>query len=605
MPAPADKLRVVHFGVFEVDLQEAELRKSGIRIKLQEQPFQILTMFLERPGQTVTREELRQKLWPADTFVDFDHGLNAAIRRLREALDDSADTPRFIETVARRGYRFIAPVDGRAPAPDMRDRLKHSVRWQQWAAIGATIAIALAAVGTRYLRPSKPARIGSVAVLPFTNEGGDPQQQYFADGMTEELITELSQVSSLKVISRTSVMRYKGTSKALPEIAKDLGVDGIIEGSVLRSGDRVRITAQLIHAPSDTHLWAKRYEGDLRDVLTLQSDVALAIVGEVKSKVTSQEQTRLAAARTVNPEAYELYLKGRYEWNKRTEEGLKKSLEYFQQAISLDPNYALAYSGVADSYSTLANNSLAPGIVVYPKAKAAALKALELDATSAEAHSSLAFVVFEYDRNPEAALKEFQVAIKLNPNSATAHHWYAYRLAEMGRSEEAFREIEQARRLDPLSIRINANVALILYFGRQYDRAIIAARKALELEPNDSATLERLGDIYLQKGMPAEALAEFRRVSKDDYPEAYAAAGNRKEAFRILRRLKEQPRSDPYGMARAYTGLGQKDEAMLCLQKGVNTYAGGMDRLKVEPAFDPLRSDSRFQELLRRMNFLQ
>jgi len=451
-----------------------------------------------------------------------------------------------------------------------------------------------------------------LAVLPLANLSPDSQQDYFTDGMTEELIAELSQISALKVISRTSVMRYKGSSKPLPQIARELSVDGIIEGSVLRSGERVRITAQLIYAPSDTHLWAKSYEKDLRDVLTLQSQVAQAITSEIKTKVTSQEQTRLASAGPVNPEAYELYLKGRYEWNKRGE-GLKRGLEYFQQAITVDPTYALAYSGVADSYSTLANNSLLSGTEAYPKAKAAALKALELDATSAEARTSLAQVLFEYDRDHEAALNELLTAIKLNQNYATARHFYAVRLAEVGRSEEAVREIERARRLDPLSVRINANVALVSYFGRQYDQAIVEARKALQLEPNDGGIHERLGDIYLQKGMLREALAEFRVISTSDAPDpglisAYAATGDRKEALRLLGRLKQESKREyvsPYYLARACTALGEKEEALGWLQKGVDTYAGGMDRLKVEPAFDPLRSDPHFQELLRRMNFQQ
>jgi tetratricopeptide (TPR) repeat protein len=328
-------------------------------------------------------------------------------------------------------------------------------------------------------------------------------------------------------------------------------------------------------------------------------------------------QARLASARPVNPEAYELYLKGRYEWNNRTEEGLKKGLEYFQQAINLDPTYALAYSGLADSYSVLGNNGSLPGAEVYPKAKAAALRALELDKNLAEAHASLGLVLFEYKWDQEAALKEYETAIELNPNYATAHHWYAVSLALMGRSEEAIREIEQAQRLDPLSVRISANVALILYEGRQYDQAIIKARKALELEPNDGATHSRLGDIYLQKGMPKEALAEFQYnlspkeraepPADPDLIRAYAAAGNRREAQRLLVRLKQQSKREyisPWCIARAYVALGENEEALVWLQKGFEDYAGGMERLRVEPDFDPLRSDPRFRELLRRMNFL-
>jgi len=450
-------------------------------------------------------------------------------------------------------------------------------------------------------------RIQSLAVLPLANLSADPQQEYFTDGMTEVLISELSQVSALKVISRTSVMRYKGTSEPLPQIARELSVDGIIEGSVLRSGDRVRITAQLIHAPSDTHLWAKSYERDLRDVLTLQSEVAQAIASEIKIKVTPQEQVRLAGAYPVNPEAYELYLKGRYEWNKRTEAGLRKALEYFQQAIDVDPTYALAYAGLADSYDVLGENGFLPGRDVYPKAKAAALRAVELEEASAEAHTSLAQVLFDYDRNPPAALKEFETAIRLNPNYATAHHWYAMRLAMTGRSEEAFREIQQARHLDPLSGIINVNVAAVLYFARRYDQALVEARKAVDLDPKWTGYIAR---IYIQKGMFKEAIAELQQEKnvrrRTDLLRAYAAEGNRKEALREFAELRQQSRKEyvsPLAMASACASLGYREEALSWLQKGFDEYAGGMDRLKVDPDLDPLRSDPRFQELLRRMNF--
>ncbi|HXY49766.1 MAG TPA: protein kinase [Terriglobales bacterium] len=463
----------------------------------------------------------------------------------------------------------------------------------------------------RLFRRSSAPHIQSLAVLPLANLSADPQQEYFTDGMTEALIAELSQIGSLKVISRTSVMRFKDTSKPLPQIARELDVDGIVEGSVLRSGDRVRVTAQLIHALSDTHLWGKSYERDLRDVLTLQREVAQAIANEIRGKVTPQGQTRLAKARLVNPEAYELYLKGRYEWNKRTEEGLKRGLQYFQQAIDVDPTYPLAHSGLADCYDILGEHDLLPGNEVYPKAKAAALRALELDDASAEAHTSLGEVLFDYDRNPEAALKEFQTAIRLNPNYATAHHWYGMRLAMMGRGEEAFREMQQARHLDPLSYIINGNVAAVLYFARQYDRALVEARKTLELEPRWGPGF--IPAIYIQKGMIKEAIAVIQKeqsipgsISPTLLIRAYAADGNRKEALRVFTELRQQAQKgyiSPFAMASACTSLGEREEALSWLQKGFDEYAGGMDKLKVDPDLDPLRSDPRFQELLRRMNF--
>jgi len=392
-------------------------------------------------------------------------------------------------------------------------------------------------------------------------------------------------------------------------------VDGVVEGTVLRSGNRVRVTANLLHAPTDRHLWAETYENDLGDVLALQDTLAQAIAEQVRIKVTPQEQVRLASARLVNPAAYELYLKGRYEWNKRSEEGLKKGLEYFQQGIKLDPNYALAYSGVADSYIVLGNQGFFPGIEAYPKARAAALKALKLDETLAEPHSSLARVLEDYDRNWSGAEREHQRAIELNPNYATAHHWHAFGLGLTGRNNEALAEIELARSLDPLSTIINANVALILYWGRQYDRAIVEGRKALELEPNNALAHQYLVAIYLQKGKYTEALAELQKdlsLKRGDaalrtlLPCAYAASGNKEKARTILGQLKQQSTREyipPHLIANVYVALGDKDEAFEWLRKGLEDHDGGMVGLKVDPALDSLRSDPRFQDLLRRMNF--
>ena len=616
----------VRFGTFEVDLRARELRKSGLKIKLHHQPFQVLALLLERPGEVIRREEIQEKLWGSETVVDFEQGLNKAMNRLRDALGDSAENPRFIETFPRCGYRFIAAT---VPEVNQGEKKQSFPRRSGFALVGAAVFLiaavlfAVDAGGVRrklFSRQSASSQIHSLAVLPLTNMSGDPEQEYFADGMTEELITELSQVSSLKVISRTSVMCYKGSSKPLPQIGRELGVDGVVEGSVVRSGTRVRVNVQLIHAPSDLHLWAKSYEKNVQEVLTLQRDVAQAIAAEIQANLTPKQRTRLTTTRTINPEAYELYLKGRYHWSKRTEDSLKKSLDYFQRAIDLDPTYAVAYSGLADTYIVLGNNSFLPGKETYPKAKAAALKSLELDGSSAEAHASLGQVMFEFDRDLEGALKELQIATNLNPNYAMAHYGYGFRLAEMGRNEEGVREIEEARRLDPLSVRITANIALILYWGRHYDQAIIQARKALELEPNDCGTHVRLGDIYLQKGMTKEALAEFQSALcaenltatpssiADPYlARAYAASGNRAEAVRQLDKL-QQPGGEyvsPFLIARLHVALGQNEEALAWLRKGLDEYAGGMDRINVEPDLDPLRPDPRFQDLLRRMNFPQ
>jgi TolB-like protein/DNA-binding winged helix-turn-helix (wHTH) protein/Tfp pilus assembly protein PilF len=617
------------FDVFEVNLRSGELCQPGSRIRLQDQPLQILELLLDHPGEVVTREQLKNQLWPDDVVVDFDHSINSAVKRLRNVLGDDAENPRYIETLPRHGYRFIGAVDygtakqdrhkGRAPGAPREAR-----RWLASAAIivvaaivlfGTLFALNVGGLRDRLLGPGAPPKIESIAVLPFENLSGDLNQEYFADGMTEELITNLGKISALDVISRTSVMRYKGTRKPLPEIARELNVDTIVESAVRSSGGRVRITVQLIDARTDHHLWAQSYERNMGDVLAMQRDIALAIAREVQAELTPQEQTRFARDRPVKPEAYELYLRGRYEWNKRTTDGLYKALEYFQRAVRVDPRYSLAYSGLADSYSILGNNAFLPGAEVYPRAKTAALRALELDNELAEAHTSLALVLFDYDRDRKAALKELKAAIALNPNYATARHWYANMLAAMGQFQEAIPEIELARKLDPLSARTNANVGYVLYFARQYDRAISEARKAVELDPNDRHSHTALGFMYLQKGMNREALDEFQKsASLPTGPRfglgilafGYAAVGNRGEALKALRKAKQLWKAEyvsPYRIATIYVALGERDEAFKWLEKGVAEYDGQMDYLEMDPIMDPLRSDPRFQDILRRMNF--
>ncbi len=517
---------------------------------------------------------------------------------------------------------------GLVPAPHERGRPQEAPLRKVAAGAGALVVVlaVLMAFNVAGLRNwvmrsvgaihESPLQIRSLAVLPLDNLSGDPQQEYFADGMTEELIATLGKLSALHVISRTSVMRYKKTDKPLPQIAKELNVDAVVEGSVLRAGDRVRITAQLIEASTDQHLWAETYDRDLRDVLSLQSDVARAIAEEIKVKVTPGEQARLASGRRVNPEAHEAYLKGRFYWNKRTPEGLTKSLDYFQQAIEKDPNYAAAYAGLADSYGMLADNGFSPPEECYPKARAAALKALEMDDTLAEAHTSLAQILESYDWDWSGSTKEIRRAIELNPGYANAHHLYALFLSGFGRPVEAIAEIKKARELDPLSIRINANVGLVFYMGREYDQALEELRKALELDPNDVASHVYLGLVYSHKGMHEEAITACRRardlsVGKDQTSNlvlayVYAVAGRRGEALRILDEIKkssERSYVPPVAVAMTYVGLGDKQEALAWLEKAFAEHATALDTLKVDPNFDPLRSDPRFQDLLRRMNF--
>ena len=615
-------VRGVRFGVFEVDLRSGELRKQGLKIKLQGQPIQILALLLERPGDVVTREEIQKKLWPAETFVDFEHGLNAAIKKLRAALGDSADSPRFVETLHRRGCRFIYPVEGVSrvsPAAGAAGLDGRSIGRRAWLAALGLVALLAVLIGLnvgglreRLLGGVGPVPIESLAVLPLKNLMGDPEQEYFVEGMHEALTAELSKISALKVISRTSAMRYKETDKAMPQIARELGVAGLIEGSVLREGDQVRITVQLIHGPSDKYLWAGSFDRELRDILALHSEVARAIAGEIRIAVTPAEQARLARIPSVNPEAYQLYLQGRYYWNKRNPEGFEKAIQLFNQAIQKDPNNALAYSGLADSYVLL--DFWISVQEALPQALAAAGRAVALDGSSAEAHTSLGFALMRYQWDWAGAERQFRRAIELNPGYATAHHWYAVLLTSLGRHQEAYREIMRARDLDPVSPIIAHHVGLHFYCLGDYDQSLDWNRRTLEIDPRFPIAFVNLGRSYLQKGMYEQAIAEMQRAMEvcGDCPSllgqlghAYAAAGRRGEARRILERLKKQSRPLylSYPIAEIYLGLGDEDQALTRLEQAHKERSAWMIYIRVEPKWDPLRGDPRFQDLLRRMNF--
>jgi TolB-like protein/DNA-binding winged helix-turn-helix (wHTH) protein/Flp pilus assembly protein TadD len=633
---------VVRFGTYEVSLQSSEVRKSGLRIKVQQQPMKLLEILLERPGEVVTREELRSRVWPAESFGDFDQALNIAIGKLRSALGDAAENPRFIETLPKRGYRFIADVsvvdaDARTKKPEAaadhvpgsqeQDKTESGLKPQEgglaiapkgslWPArrviiaLAAVLSLSILAVWLFRSRGSAPTGIRSLAVLPLENLSGDAAQNYFADGMTDELITDLAQISALRVISRTSVMVYKGARKPLPQIARELNVDAVVEGSVLRSGDQVRITAQLIEASTDKHLWSQSYEGELRDTLALQNRVAGAIADQIRINLTPQEQTALKSVNVVNPEAYESYLKGRYFWNKRTAEGLKAALAYFNQAIEEDPKYARAYSGLADTYALLGDweyGVLAPK-EAYPRAKAAAIKALDLDNTLSEAHNSLAFSLDAFDWDWESAEREFRRAIELNPGYATAHHWYAWHLSEMGRNSEAIAEMRKAENMDPLSLIISADIAEILLVAHLNDEAIEQGRKTVAMDPNFAIGHYELGQAFVQKHSYNEAIAEFHKAIElsggsgtcmSNLAYAYALSNKRTEAVRILNELKTRSTGNASEIALMYVGLGDKDQAMKCLEKAYEEHFN--PSILLRPAFDPLRSDSRFQNLVHRI----
>jgi TolB-like protein/Flp pilus assembly protein TadD len=555
-------------------------------------------------------------------------------------LGDSAENPRFIETLPKRGYRFIAdvtivdadarlkrqePAAGDQPATDPGDKIPDAglavgPNRRVWATrwvIGvlALVIASLSILSVWRFRSRAPASTGirSIAVLPLENLSGDASQNYFADGMTDELITDLAQISALRVISRTSVMVYKGARKPLPQIARELNVDAVVEGTVLRSGDQVRITAQLIEASTDKHIWSQSYEGELRDTLALQNRVAGAIADQIRINLTPREQAALKNVKVVNPDAYESYLKGRYFWNKRTADGLKVALAYFKQAIDEDPKYAQAYSGLADTYALLGDWQYAVMTPkeAFPKAKAAAIKALELDSTLGEAHNSLAFVLEGFDWDFDSAGKEFQRAIELNPGYATAHHWYAWHLSLVGRFDEAIAEMRKAENLDPLSLIINADLAELLGLAHSYDESIRQSRKTIEMDPNFALAHNQLAQAYLQKQMYDEAVAELQEAVKlsgggptciANLARAYVASGKRKEAVKLLSDLKRRSNpgySNAAEIAMIYASLGDTDQAMNWLEKGYEERFN--PGVLLRPGFDPLRSDSRFQNLVHRI----
>jgi len=633
---------ILRFGAFEADLPARELRKRGLRLKLQEQPFQVLVMLLERPGEIVTREQLRQKLWPAETFVGFDHGLNSAVNRLREVLNDSADSPRFVETLPRRGYRFVGSVTVASTKPsgvakeqvlpttmpdtksgdDARTSYSGRSSLQKRALAGALVLLALGGIGWFTWRHTQVRRdlhaagaIRSLAVLPLDNLSGDAEQDYFADGMTAQLITDLAKISSLRVVCRTSVIGYKGTQKPPAQIAKELGVDALVEGEVVRSGDQVRVTAQLIEATTDRHLWAETYRRDMRDVLDLQGEVAQSIAKVVQAKLTPEQHAGLATRRPVNPEAYEAYLKGQYFWNKRTLAGLGKSVEYFKQSIAKDKDNPLAYAGLADSYDLLQETEAVPTDDFHTKTKAVANRALELDSRLGEAHVTLARMMY-FDRDWRGAEREFQRAIELSPGYATAHQRYSLLLMGMGRMEESLEEIQKARSLDPLSIVINASAGWRLVWAQRYEQAMSQLQKTLEMDPNFSETHLYLGWLYEAKGEMEKAISEFQKTTFTEAPHrglaslgyVYAITGEKEKARRALAQLQDFSngvQKFAYEMAIIHAGLGNRNQALQLLRQASDQREWVTSCMSVDPELASLRSDARFRGLLRQIGLTQ
>jgi len=621
MEAPTPFADMVRFGTFQLDLKAHELHKAGVKVKLQDQPFRVLALLVAQAGQVVTREELRQKIWPSDVYVAFDQGLNNAVKKVRDVLGDSADNPRFIETVARQGYRFLAPVSA-VRQLSVEPPVRLGLRTIRAAVIGLTAASVLVALAystwhrsTLRIKPSSGKTI--LAVLPFDNLNHDPDQEFFSDGLTEEMIAQLGKLNPewLSVIARGSVGKYKGRNIAVSQIGKELHADYLLQGSVRRAPDRVRITVQLIQVRDQTDLWTESYDRELRDILALQDSVARAIADQIHITLTAEEQTRLARPRQVEPAAYEAYLKGRYYWNKRTAEGMQKASGYFQQAINKDPAYGAAYSGLADCNSGLTWHGFNSPAETLPKANAAALKAIEIDPQSAEAHASLGLVLNHMLDWPGAE-REFKRALQLDPHYANAHHWYGDNLSAKGRHDEALLEAKQALQLDPLNLMIGTWVGLRYYLARKYDRAIEQGRNTVELDPNFAAAHLLLGESYVQMGLYEQGLTDLEKAASlsgnsplylAQVGVAYASAGKKTEALRIigqLQRVSSERYVSPYGLAQIYAALNDKEQTFKWLQTAYDDRAVWMSYLAVDPVFDRFRSDQRFQDLLRRLALL-
>jgi TolB-like protein/DNA-binding winged helix-turn-helix (wHTH) protein/Flp pilus assembly protein TadD len=601
----------LRFGIFELEVVTGELRKSGRSVRLRPQAAKILVQLASRPGQLVTREELREKIWGNETFVDFEHGLNLCIREVRAALDDDADTPRYVETLPKRGYRFMMPVEGAPQVARLSGRRSFAVTATVLAAVLAAAVVA----NPRHWRErifggyGRPVR--TIAVLPLQNLSGDETQDYLADGMTEALTTDLARMESLQVISRTSAMQYKvANKKSLPLIAHELNADAIVEGSVQRSGNRVRVTAQLVRASDDRHLWANTFEREFPDVLALQDEVASAIAEQIETKLGGPKPAPVTNLEKINAEAYETYLRANSYLDSFD---LQKSIDYYNQVIKLDPNYAPAYSQLAQAYSFLAFFGAVSPSAGWGKVKEAASLAVQKDERLPGAHGALALAKLHYDWDFAGAEQEFKRALELNPSDADVRHGYAHYLMAMGRLTESEAESKKAVELDPVGDGLNSCLCWHSFAARDYDQSVRLAEKFLRSQPNDPWELTILGWTYEQKRMPEQAIEELKKAVEASNGDAfyvaalghaYAVGGNRREAVKILESLTTRGKKSyvsPFDLALIYAALGEKDKAFALLDKAVAEHSTFLVYAKWEPRLDPLRSDPRFQNLLRRI----
>jgi TolB-like protein/DNA-binding winged helix-turn-helix (wHTH) protein/Tfp pilus assembly protein PilF len=648
MAKPAHE--TLRFSPFEIDLRTKELRREGRPVKLPPQALRLLELLAGHPGQLVTREEIQQKIWGCDTFVDFEHSINKSIRQIRDALGDDADRPRFIETVPRRGYRFIAelepeefarqsaPSDDAAPRPlltggssapvsvsELPQMAKPAaapglrgltVRWMRGVAVSvasaALLLLALHAGGwsDRFLRRPGLKPIESLAVLPLENLSGDPEQDYFADGMTDELITHLAKISALRVVSRTSVMQYKGTKMTVPQIARELNVDAVLEGAVTREQGKVRITAQLIGVAPERHLWAENSDGSLAEILALQDTVAKAVSREIQIKLTPREQTLLATRRAVAPEAHEAYWKGRYLWEQSGEANLTKSRVYFEKAIDKDPGYASAWAGLADAYERLADWGVMARQDAGPLVRAAAEKALQLDDSLVEPVVAIANVKMQYEWDWAGAERMFRQAIGLSPNYGHAHHNYALYLAVTGRAQEAVREGQRAHEIEPHSGIYAAGVIWFHYLAHQYDQAEAEYQKVRALSPNFYPGYI-IGSVHLKAGRQQEAVADLRKAAAAQRAilelmylgHALGVTGAHAEGQQVLDEilgLAKKRYVPPEFIAVVYEGLGERDKALQWFEKAFSERSMHVWILS-DPRLDQIRTEPRFKDLMRRM----
>jgi TolB-like protein/Tfp pilus assembly protein PilF len=574
--AQPDSRSRFRFGEFELDISAYELRRGGQPVHLERHPMDLLILLVERRRQLVSRADIAKHLWDPTVFVDVEMGVNTAIRKLRQALRDSRESPAFVETISGKGYRFIAPVNAVIP-----ERHQDAIE--------------------------------SIAVLPFANDSADADAEYLSDGITETLINNLSQIWNLRVVARSTVFRYKGKEADPQKAGSDLRVRAVVSGRLLQHGSTLIVRAELMDVATGTQLWGGQYTRQADDVFLLQGDLSREISEKLQLQLTGDQKQRLTKRYTEDAEAYRLYLKGRYHWNKRNPEGLQKAVKCFRQALDKDPAYSLAYAGLADTYPYLSFFHVVPPRVAMPKAKTAAAKALEIDDHLAEAHVSLAYVNFIFDGDWSTAGKHFEQALALNPGYTGAHTFYAFYLSSLGRSEEALAVAKRALDHDPASPSISHSLAVQLYLARQFDQVIKQAHNTLEMDPHFAISYQVLGEAYLSKEMYREgllALEQFSALSRSSATSrallgyAHARLGEHSAALRLIEELDA---ASQHGFVPAllfalvYAGLDNQDKAFSWLEKAYEERFYRLAYLKVEPLWDPIRSDPRFADLLRRV----